>query len=199
MTERILEIRFLSASHHGSGFGLAGLVDRAVLRDCNGTPYLAGSAIKGRMRHAALRVQLADGERACEYGDQSNVCMDGEPCAICTLFGSVYRSAQLAFSDAYPAEEIRQVMENLWKAGRGRVLPVDSSVRRGTALDRQLGTVRRQLLFSTETLPDWLTFRGTICGDAGGYEELLQQAARVLTHFGAGAARGLGRSEWRLL
>jgi hypothetical protein len=77
-------------------------------------------------------------------------------------------------------------------------LPVDSSVRHGIARDRQLGTARKQLLFSTETLPDWLVFTGEVLGESGKHEDLLQKAVRVLTHFGADAARGLGRCEWRL-
>ena len=38
MTERVLEIRFEVSLHHGSGLGIAGLIDRAVLRDAS-TPY----------------------------------------------------------------------------------------------------------------------------------------------------------------
>jgi hypothetical protein len=62
-------------------------------------------------------------------------------------------------------------------------------------------------LYTTETLPPYLVFEGSVEGDlesdAGGLnmekqEELLRNAALILTHFGAGGARGLGFCEWKI-
>ena len=48
MLNRQLIIDFESALHHGSGYGLAGLVDRPFLRDGKQMPYLSGAALKGK-------------------------------------------------------------------------------------------------------------------------------------------------------
>lgn len=95
MKKRILQVRFHTAMHHGSGFGLVGIVDQTVLRDCDGMPYLAGSSLKGRLRHAALRVLLSSGKPACEYGSQSVVCDGSDSCSVCFLFGSRLRQGYL--------------------------------------------------------------------------------------------------------
>jgi CRISPR/Cas system CMR subunit Cmr4 (Cas7 group RAMP superfamily) len=99
MKSRQLEISFHCSFHHGNGFGIAGLIDRAVLRDSYGMPYLAGSAIKGKFRHAALRLLLSQGQQACEYGDSPRGCA---PCPLCRMFGSRLRRGALIFSDAQP-------------------------------------------------------------------------------------------------
>jgi hypothetical protein len=110
----------------------------------------------------------------------------------------VCRRGCLLFGAAYPIDEIRPPLEKLWEAGKNRSLPFDSSIRPGIAIDRQLGTVRKHLLFTTETLPDWMVFQAKVLGDTGEHENLFQKSVHVQTHFGAGAARGLGRSVWRL-
>lgn len=198
MKAQILEIKLHGPLHHGSGFGLPGILDRLVLRDCSNIPYLAGSAIKGRLRHAALRILLTTGQRACQYADQKAICRDGNPCGVCVLFGSPRRPGALSFGDAYPAPEILAVLRDIAKMPRGSGLFRDSAVRAGTAIDRVRRTVRPHLLFNTETLPEVFVFRGTIGGDAGKHQTLLEHACRLLTHFGAGGARGLGRCEFCL-
>jgi CRISPR/Cas system CSM-associated protein Csm3 (group 7 of RAMP superfamily) len=196
MKIRPLEIRFRTAFHHGSGFGIAGLLDRAVLRDSRGMPYLAGSAIKGKFRHAALRLLLTSGERACHYGDNPKNC---GPCPLCLIFGSRLKPGTLLFSDAFPNEDLQAPLSSLHDTSKA--LFRDSHARPGIALDRGLGVTRRHLLFSTETLPPFLAFRGEIRGDLGdsALESLLSQAAQVLTHFGAGSSHGLGSCEYRIL
>ncbi|MBZ5534275.1 MAG: hypothetical protein LAO20_22855 [Acidobacteriia bacterium] len=195
MKVRGVEIRFSAAFHHGSGFGIAGLLDRAVLRDSRGMPYLAGSAIKGKFRHAMLRLLLSAGEQPCHYGDDPGKC---SPCALCSIFGSRLKPGVLSFSDAFPSESLQAPLTALHKASR--VFPGDSHVRPGIGLDRGLGTTRRHLLFSTETLPASLVFRGTIRGDLGdNLEELLLESSRILNHFGSGSSHGLGACEYRFV
>jgi CRISPR/Cas system CSM-associated protein Csm3 (group 7 of RAMP superfamily) len=192
MKVRPLEIHFSTAFHHGSGFGIAGLLDRAVLRDSRGMPYLAGSAIKGKFRHAMLRLLLSTGEEPCHYGDDPGNC---GPCALCSVFGSRLGPGALMFSDAFPGKSLQAPLAALHQASR--VFPGDSHVRPGIGLDRGLGTTRRHLLFSTETLPPSSVFRGTISGDLrANLEELLRQSARILNHFGSGSSHGLGACEY---
>ena len=159
-------------------------------------PYLAGSSTKGRFRHAVLRLLLAHGEKACQHGDHLAVCKEEPYCALCQLFGSSYRQGGLIFTDACLEGTARRIWEEIVAAG-GSASP-DAAVRSAVAMDRALRTVRPQLLFTTEALPAGLTFSGRIIGEAGDKESWLRDACKVLTHFGADGARGLGRCEYRL-
>lgn len=192
MTFHKLTINFTSALHHGSGYGISGLVDRAVLRDARGVPYLAASAIKGKLRHATLRVLLADGQRVCLSGDGDDWCPESAACALCVLFGSPRRQGALFFGDAYPAGDAGKLMEELNQLPRLGGLYRDSVTRARTSIDRKLGTVRPGLLFSTEALPGCVAFEASLSGNFGAYLELLQRACRLVTHFGADSSRGLG-------
>ena len=196
MTTRTLTIAFSSALHHGSGFGRGGLVDRTILRDSVRLPYLAGSSIKGRFRHAVLRVLLAFGEKACQQSDHLAVCKEKPYCALCELFGSQFRQGGLIFTDARLEATAARLFEAILE-GSGST-PRDAIVRSSTAIDRELRTARPHLLFTTEALPPGLTFSGRILGEAGGNESFLQDACKVLTHFGADGARGLGRCEYKV-
>ena len=192
MTTHTLTITLNSALHHGSGFGLNGLVDRAVLRDTSGVPYLAGSALKGKLRHSALRVLLAEGKPACHTGDGATWCAEPNNCELCLLFGSPRREGSLFFTDAYPIGETGKLLTELARLPRAGSLHRDSMTRARTSIDRKLGTVRPRLLFSTEVLPEFLVFEAKIHGNMGPHLDLLRKACRVVTHFGADGARGLG-------
>jgi CRISPR/Cas system CMR subunit Cmr6 (Cas7 group RAMP superfamily) len=100
-----LQIEFSSASHHGSGHGLAGLIDRTLLRDHNGNPFLAGSAIKGKLRHAALQL-LSSGIPEGAAPPCGTPPCEGDPCLTCLIFGSAWRQGSLVFGDAYPVEGV---------------------------------------------------------------------------------------------
>lgn len=196
---RSLTLCFHSALHHGSGYGLVGIIDRTVLRDSSGMPYLAASSIKGRLRHASLRVLSSSGHPACEYGDQDSVCSGSIACGLCTLFGSRLRQAAVLVCDAYPDADTARILAIIQEASKGQFPPRDSSVRMGVAVDRYRRVVQPQLLFSTETLPSGLCFQSEILGDLDvSQESLLRKACHVLTHFGADAARGLGRCHYVL-
>jgi CRISPR/Cas system CSM-associated protein Csm3 (group 7 of RAMP superfamily) len=192
MTNLVLTITLGSALHHGSGFGLSGLVDRTVLRDASGSPYLAASAIKGKLRHATLRVLLAEGQPACHTGDVERWCVTQSSCALCRLFGSPRSEGALFFTDAYPPGDTRKLIEELAQLRLPGGLSRDSTTRSQTSIDRKFGTARPHLLFSTEVLPSFLTFESMIHGGSSDHFELLRRACRVITHFGADGARGLG-------
>ena len=138
MTSRTLTIAFSTALHHGSGFGRGGLVDRTILRDAAGLPYLAGSSIKGRFRHAVLRILLAQGEKACQPGDHVDVCKEEPYCALCELFGSPFRQGGLTFTDARLDGVTARIFEEILM-GSGSA-PRDAMVRSSTAIDRELRT-----------------------------------------------------------
>jgi len=199
LKSRLLRIEMESSLHHGSGFGLSGIVDRAVLRDIRGVPYLAGSSIKGRLRHAALRVLLAEGQSACHTGDRADWCNMARPCPLCRVFGSPRRKGALIFCDAYPADGMEVLLEEMAKLPKPSGLYRDTQLRARTAIDRELRTVRPQALFTTEVLPDYFVFEGRLLGPLQDDRPLLEKACLVITHFGADAARGLGQCKFKLL
>src|ERR1017187_1829183 len=144
----ILIIEFETAMHHGSGFGLAGVVDRAALRDSRGIPYLTGSAIKGKFRYAALRILRSRGEQPC--GPPGQEFCKAEPwCALCRIFGSPMKPGTAVFEDAYPCE-VGLIADAIAGERFAAVAP-GSEVRTTTAIDRHFRTVRPAHLFSTET------------------------------------------------
>ena len=199
MISPTLKIALLSGLHHGSGFGLSGLVDRAVLRDSDGIPYFAASAIKGKLRHNALRVLLSGGSPACHTGDGPSWCDDAAPCCLCSAFGSPRLEGALLFCDAYPFGETSQLLAELAELSHASSLYRDSSIRARTSIDRKLGTARPRLLYTTEVLPEFLVFTARIHGDVMPHLSLLQKACTLTTHIGADGARGLGRCKIQLV
>jgi CRISPR/Cas system CSM-associated protein Csm3 (group 7 of RAMP superfamily) len=71
--------------------------------------------------------------------------------------------------------------------------PGATEVRSSTAIERKRRIVIPGHLFSTETIPPDVPFEAKIGGTLDdGDMELLSHCAKILTHFGAGSARGLG-------
>ena len=190
-----LSIAFETAVHHGSGFGLAGVVDRAALRDAKGLPYLAGSALKGKFRYGVLRILRSQGQ-GCGPPDRE-YCKAAPWCGLCRIFGSPMHPGEAVFEDAYPCE--RDLLEAAIQGGRNAAHSPEAQVRTTTAIDRHSRTVRPQHLFSTETIASFVRFE---CVVSGGLEEedaaLLRQCAQVLTNFGSDSSRGLGFCRYEL-
>lgn len=192
-----LKIEFDSGFHHGSGFGLAGLVDRTVLRDHDGMPYLAGSALKGKFRFAALRWLNANGERNCTAPIH---CDPDDCCKMCLAFGSPRRPGDLIFHNAYPVRDPDQfIMQKLIEAGAGTITPGGTEIRATTAIDRFSGRALPEHLFTSEVVRPGVCFEAEIAGkNMGTHLALLGSCAGMLNHFGAGSARGLGRCRYEL-
>jgi CRISPR/Cas system CMR subunit Cmr4 (Cas7 group RAMP superfamily) len=192
-----LIIEFSSALHHGTGFGLAGLVDRALLRDQWNMPYLSGAALKGKFRHATLRLLRSTGQTCC--GPARARCRPGHFCPLCQVFGSALVPGAAVFSDAYPIALDRQFLRAQIEAAVSPVLPGGSDVRASTAISRHSRTVLPQHLFTTEVLPRGLTFEADVGGPLTEAQQLLLcECAKFLTYFGAGSARGLGACQYSI-
>jgi CRISPR/Cas system CSM-associated protein Csm3 (group 7 of RAMP superfamily) len=182
-----IRIEFETSVHHGSGFGLAGIVDRALLRDENGMPYLAGSALKGKFRFAALQM------RSAGVGSCGGHCRTEPRCLVCWIFGSTANQGAAVFHDAFPMEPERTILREQIGTVQSEVLAGGSDVRASTAIDRCRGVVKPHHLFSTETLPPLIRFESKLGGRLPeGSVEFLRQCAKLLTHFGGDSARGLG-------
>ena len=63
MKSRLLKIEFQSDWHIGSGAGIPGSVDRQVLRDSQGLPYIPGKTLTGILRDAAEFITDIRGEK----------------------------------------------------------------------------------------------------------------------------------------
>jgi CRISPR/Cas system CSM-associated protein Csm3 (group 7 of RAMP superfamily) len=129
--------------HVGSGQE-RGTIDRAVMLDGRGLPFLPGSSLKGFVREQAERFAGALGlawrdthvapGRPLEHFDD----LRKSPFAIERLFGSSYQGGRLYFSDAcMPEGDLPD-----------HHVPALSYPR--VAIDRYLGRARDQQLFSTE-------------------------------------------------
>ncbi len=185
-------IIFQTAFHQGSGFGLAGILDRALLRDAAGVPFIPGSAVKGRFREAVLRILDSEDRYAC-LAPGREVCKSEAGCMMCRLFGSVMRRGRANFHDAYPSGPEGAVLRANLRHPSQSWLPGGTEVRTTTAIDRQRRTVLPQHLFSTETVSPIIRFEFEISGQLEDEEaELLDQGARLLTFFGGSSSRGLG-------
>lgn len=195
-----LRIEFSTALHHGSGFGIAGLVDRAVLRDQQEMPYLAGSALKGKFRYAASLVLQGEGKPVCRVQVRPQFCTRGNWCAVCRIFGSPTKSGAAIFTDAYPARDFEDgLFRSLLASSISPLLAGGSDVRASVGIDRFTRTARSQHLFSTETIRPGMQFGGEILGAGIDVErEFFKNCARVLTNFGADSARGLGFCEYSI-
>lgn len=184
-----LTIEFKSAFHHGNGYGIAGLVDRAVLRRGDGEYVLSGSALKGKFRHAAYQILRGRGSRVCEPGQPCR----HDYCDLCEVFGSARRRGGAVFTDALVAEPERTWLNDLRSVAGESTLPVDSGIRARVALDRRRRVARGQHLFMTETAPAALRFCSFIRGlDNSSHIELLNDCTRLINTFGGDSSRGLG-------
>jgi CRISPR/Cas system CSM-associated protein Csm3 (group 7 of RAMP superfamily) len=193
-----LIIEFQTAVHHGSGYGLSGVVDRGALRDGEGMPYLAGSAIKGKFRHTAIRVVRANGDRVCGTPEYPALCRAGKACAVCAAFGSSRLPGAAVFGDAYPCEPERGILRLQIAGNRSAVLSGGSDVRSSTAIDRRSGTVLPEHLFSTETIPSLVRFESDIDVPEGSVK-LFHECVKLIGRFGGDASRGLGWCTFQLL
>ena len=192
MSKRRLVLEFEGAVHHGSGLGLAGLVDRPFLRDAKGMPYLSGAAIKGKFRWAALRL-LKSQEITPLCGQVAGQFCRRNPCQLCRIFGSPREAGKAFFEDAYPVEEQQDILDLAKVPGRTAGMTVRST----TGIDRVRRVVKRYHLFTTETAPP-MTFSANIEGTLDDDWGLLENCAKILTHFGADGARGLGECRYIL-
>ncbi len=103
MTEIQYSITFRTPVSIFNGLSIAGLVDRMVMRNKEGLPYIPGSSVKGRWRFFAERLLrtngLPDGLKI--HGKKDPQCKDVvSACTLCKLFGNSAIPATLFISQA---------------------------------------------------------------------------------------------------
>jgi CRISPR/Cas system CSM-associated protein Csm3 (group 7 of RAMP superfamily) len=197
--------------HVGSGAGIAGSVDRAVMRLANGELVVPGSTIKGRVRHhceqlaRALNLQVCGGRPAdaelCKPRDDQEA--GRQLCIICRLFGSEWWPATVRFSDARLPSQLRNlVYQQRHDAAIDPDFDYQVVSRTRTRMNRVLRRVEERALFTFQEGVEGLVFEGHIAGstlcvevEAGGLplEVLLLVAGlKLLESLGGKKTVGLG-------
>jgi CRISPR/Cas system CSM-associated protein Csm3 (group 7 of RAMP superfamily) len=197
--ERRLDYSLTFSSPVGvfTGLGIAGLVDRFVMRDAGGLPYVPGSTVKGRLRFFAERLLAAGGAPAGLW-----IHDPGHPhckrlenaCTVCRLFGNPSLPGLLRIGHARLVRPGPRLVGELLDAGNNPVVHADAEVRPGVALSRSSRTAFADHLFFDETVPAAAHFAGTLVLGAGaGEERFLIAVGALVDALGARKAAGRGR------
>jgi len=200
----VYSLEFRSAFSVFTGLGVAGLVDRTVVRTASHLPYVPGSTVKGRWRWTAERLLRGAGRDHSGHGMWvhplgASHCKDRQnACTVCRLFGNPAIPSTLQVGDALPAAELRALFEQLATRGEGHrrrkaPLPVDTEVRPGVAISRVRGVAQADCLFFDEAVPA-VTFNGPwmLDGEITSEEKIFLRAAAGAVEE-LGARRGGGR------
>jgi len=201
-------VRMLSDFHVGSGAGLVGFADRAVMRTAGGELVIPGSTIKGRTRHYCEQLARSLGLYVCGGRSlNSDLCKDGQPpCLICRLFGSEWRPGTIYFSDSQLTHTLRDLVR---EGGEGARFDYQVVTRTRTRLNRMLRMVEQGALFTFEEGTEGLIFDGRVsgrllCAETGGDEvggaplEALALAASLLLIECLGGKKTVGLGECKL-
>ena len=181
-----------------TGLGIAGLVDRTVVRDADGVPWIPGSTVKGRWRFFAERLLLSgvDLSPLSHHGEGKPHCKNlSNACTLCRLFGNPSIPSLLRVSQASLGEPWREVVLALLKADGNPVVRPDVEVRPGIALSRRRRSALPDHLFLDEAVPAGLRFEGTLVLGAGVSPEevaFLRGSGRLVDALGARKAAGRG-------
>ena len=203
MTEWTYTLKFRSSVSVFSGLAVAGLVDRMVMRNNKGLPFIPGSSVKGRWRFFAERLLQNGG-----LPDDLKIHKTGEPlckklksrCTLCKLFGSPAFPSMLLVGRAELDESTKlnkftkKLFENLFKQNPNPVIHPDSELRPGIAISRITGTTLKDHLFFNEAVPPVifsgkLIINGTLNDNE---EKFLKASARLVDRIGGRKSVGMG-------
>ena len=184
-----------------TGLGIAGLVDRTVVRDAVERPFIPGSTVKGRLRFFAERL-LASGAVPAPlrvHGQGRPHCKSfSGACTLCRLFGNPSLPSLVRVGEAALGEPWRSPIEALIKVNRNPVVRPDVEIRPGIAVSRRRRTVLPDHLFFDEAVPAGVRFEGTLVLDGAvskGEEAFLVATGAFVDALGARKAAGRGALE----
>jgi len=206
------EIEFKSDFHIGAGHGLGTEVDSALSRDPDGMPVIRGTILTGLLRDSLRQLLLLDPCKA--YARHHPFSADkgtggvpycgqfggtGEPCPLCTIFGSPKHLKQWRISSARPVGLEAPQQRDVWKAGetaaqsttRLRVNPRTRRAEENKLFTREEGNGHLRFRFQAEC---------RAVDDASESEAAwLVAAARLTRQIGASKGRGRGECEITLV
>ena len=202
MSTRYLRLTFDSDWHVGSGAGIPGSVDRQVLRDEEGFPYVPGKTLTGILRDAAE--WIADTRDALDTAKDRNQRWKK---ALIGLFGEQPEShggtqggfasgAAVGIGSAELSRDLRNYIQGFRNASGPDLRAALFTVRPGVKIDRTTGRALEDHLFSTERVRGCTLYapvkylRGLLSEDE---EKLLEDAVRAVRRLGGKRRRGGGR------
>lgn len=203
MPERVYDYALTFRAPVGvfTGLGIAGLLDRTIVRDAVGMPYIPGASVKGRLRFFTERLlragSLPAGYRIHTIDDQPLCKVEEHACTLCHLFGNPALTAWVRVGQASPETRWETVLHELYRADANPVLHRDAEVRPGLAVSRLRRTALPDHLFFDEVVPA-ITFTGRLSLDtrlSSAEIHLLTQVGRLVDALGARKAVGRGRLE----
>jgi CRISPR-associated protein Csx10 len=180
---KVIEIKFDSDWHIGSGAGIPGSVDRTVLRDADGLPYVPGKTLTGILRDSAEFVVEARGQ---VYKDALESLFGGQPAQ-----GEKLEDAKIGISDAVFSDELKEVLRSHEALKQALFI-----VQPGIKIDRATGRTEDKHLFSREEVRGGCTLRANVMiEDSLSPEEetLLGDAIKATRRIGGHRRRGGGR------
>ncbi len=175
-----LRIECLSAVCPGSGLGHPGQVDRDIVLDSFGLPYIPGKRLKAMLSEAYQEVSLY------KKGGTGPEEIFGKPGDDKPGPFSIRRA------EVSGADQIRAWLDHA-KTPLVRQDVVDSftEIRWQTAMDREFGAPKEDTLRTTRVLRKGLVFSAPLEG-VPPFESAIRDAARALQFMGTGRTRGLG-------
>ena len=193
-----LRLRFDSDWHVGSGAGIPGSVDRQVLRDEEGFPYVPGKSLTGILRDAAE--WIADTRDTAEKGNKWKNALIGlfgeQPESHGGTSGSFASGAAVGIGSAELSRDLRNYIQELRKASGPDLCAALFTVRPGVKIDRATGRALEDHLFSTERVRGCTLYapvkylRGPLSEDE---KTLLEDAVKAVRRLGGKRRRGGGR------
>lgn len=199
MTYRI-QAEFQTYWHIGTGRGSGQHLDALVEKDSHGLPYVPGKTLKGLFRDALYKLEawqasnqhmtdLLFGVRTAEAGEQREQTERG----------------LLRFSNLYLIEQ-----EQLSQEDHKHLIPHLFQTLASTAIDETTGTAKDKSLRMTEVViptklqgeidilspietSDFAEQQRALLAQPDTLNQLLAQAASLITHIGANKNRGMGR------
>lgn len=197
MTEWTYTLKFRSSVSVFSGLAVAGLVDRMVMRNHKGLPFIPGSSVKGRWRFFAERLLqngvLPDDLEIHKTGEPS--CKDPNSlCTLCKLFGNPASPSMLLVGQAELDKNLKGHFENLLKQNPNPVVHPDAELRPGTAISRITRTTLKDHLFFNEAVPP-VIFSGKLIINGilnDNEEKFLKASASLVDRIGGRKSVGMG-------
>ena len=198
MCTRYLRLTFDSDWHVGSGAGIPGSVDRQVLRDEEGFPYVPGKTLTGILRDTAE--WIADVRDTSEEGNKWKNVLIGlfgeQPESHGGTQGGFASGAAVGIGSATLSRDLRNYIQGLRNASGPDLRAALFTVRPGVKIDRGTGRAVADHLFSTERVRGCTLYapvkylRGLLSEDE---EKLLEDAVRAVRRLGGKRRRGGGR------
>ncbi len=189
---RTFKLLFKSDWHIGSGAGIPGSVDRQVLRDDKGLPYVPGKTLTGMLRDAAewIADTRDESEKGCHW-NKALVSLFGEqPESHGGTTGAIASEAKIGIGSAKLSEDVQNYL-----SASPELLPSLFITQPGVAIEPKTGRSLENHLFTTEKVRKncvmfaQLKIFRALSEDE---EKLLEDAIKAVRRLGGKRRRGGG-------